>query len=473
MGLFVWRIPSIVRDVCSHGKIRGTAAALARDRRGSCRTQAATTKSVACDKSGGSAMVIEAAAMIPASAQARSHSRGTLESRISLSLILVAITVLALFFRRPDQFLHPYIWVEDGFYNLKTFAQHGAYVLIEPLAGYHLFAVKLLSYLAFSISVPWAPEIELVLIGTFTCAVILAIFLSPTHLPQPFLCAIAPLLVPMAPEVFAVAPYAGWWAGLLLFLVPLWRSREATPWRWFTILLGGLSSPIIVPIAGIQSARAIIDRSRIEIATAALCVLVAAVQFITFWSIAGIPMLATRPRDLLKDSIGLVGSFFVGSQPDHNYYLAAGAVAASFFGASVWAIRRGLDRYFLLFMMMAGAACFASLSRAPLSLIHPYLSGPRYFFYPFVLFIWAGIWIATQMRPWARYALAGSYMFVLAFAWSGMNWRHIPLDWRGYLALCAQSNGLELPIQWGHPIKGHTEVEWRAFSGEECRTFIR
>src|SRR5882757_6486402 len=96
-------------------------------------------------------------------------------------LALTVFTILVLFLRRPDQFLHPYIWVEDGWFNLRTFANHGAYVLIEPISGYEIFATKLLSYIAFSISILWAPEIETVLMVLMTCAVIIAIARSPTH----------------------------------------------------------------------------------------------------------------------------------------------------------------------------------------------------------------------------------------------------------------------------------------------------
>ena len=61
----------------------------------------------------------------------------------------------------------------------------------------------------------WAPEIALVLTVAFTCAVVVAVALSPTHLRWPYLCAIAVLTIPVDPEVYAVSLLAFWWAGLL------------------------------------------------------------------------------------------------------------------------------------------------------------------------------------------------------------------------------------------------------------------
>jgi hypothetical protein len=108
------------------------------------------------------------------------------------------------------------------------------------------FLPKLISYIAFSISILWAPEIETVLMVLMTCAVIVAIARSPTHLPAPFLCAIAVLLVPSGAEVFAVSAYANWWAGLLLLLPPIWR-QESQYVKNFFIIIWRLINPVDFP----------------------------------------------------------------------------------------------------------------------------------------------------------------------------------------------------------------------------------
>lgn len=54
------------------------------------------------------------------------------------------------------------------------------------------------------------------------------------------------LLVPTDREVFGVCLYTFWWTSFLLFLVVLWNERsQDIRWRLVSVLLGGLSSPVI------------------------------------------------------------------------------------------------------------------------------------------------------------------------------------------------------------------------------------
>ena len=382
-------------------------------------------------------------------------------------IALAAATVIVLFLRRPDQFLHPYIWIEDGYVTLKSFAEHGVGILTEPVNGQYLFASKLLSYIAFRTSVPWTPEIQVVLAALLTCAVVLAVALSPTHLPWPFLCALGTLLVPLGPEVFAVSAYGSWWAGLLLLLVPLWRSKQQGL-RWFCLLLGGLSSPIIVPIACIQALRAVCDRDRVEWMTTAICALIAIVQIATLWNS---PILASLQAPTVvgvaADVVRFVGSFFVGRK---GGYFVTGAIALVALASVAVMVRDRLDRYFVLTLAMFVGACMASTARLQISMIHQFLGGPRYFFYPFVLITWVGIWLAAKSSRRICFAMLVVYLVAIAIAAPGMSWRHNAIDWRAHLAICASSDGLSIPVLWwnGSP----SEIHWVHFLGQQCKAFI-
>lgn len=148
------------------------------------------------------------------------------DNRISVPLkaaALFLLTILVLFLRRPGQFSNPYLWVEDGTVTLRSFVDHGANILVEPVSGFHIFASKLLFFLAFRLSALHAPAIEAALAVVGTVMVVLAIAFSPTHLRYRGMCAIAPLVVPTDAEVFATSAYFFWWSGLLLILVPLWQ----------------------------------------------------------------------------------------------------------------------------------------------------------------------------------------------------------------------------------------------------------
>ena len=206
----------------------------------------------------------------------------TERSRKLQALLLALATLAILFARRPDQFLYPYLWVEDGTYILKAYAERRFASVIEPVQGYHILTSKIIALTAFKASILWTPEIALWLTVALTAAVVIAIALSPTHLPWRFACAVAVLLVPSNPEVFAVSEMSFWWAGLLLILALLWDPDRGKAWlRWLYIVLGGLSAPIIVPVCGLLGLRAVVERRWSEYAATAWLAIVAAVQLIT------------------------------------------------------------------------------------------------------------------------------------------------------------------------------------------------
>jgi hypothetical protein len=207
-------------------------------------------------------------------------SRSTVALRV---IALITFTIVVLVARRPDQFTHPYAWIEDGTIILPAYLDRGFDSIFEPVSGYLILSSKLIALSAFKLSAEYAPEIMVVLTTVFTCSVILAIALSPTHLPLPYLCAIATLIIPTDPEVFAISELSFWWAGLLSVLALLWDAERGRLWlRAGYLVFGGLSSPIVVPVAGLLVLRALVERRRSEFVAAAVAVAVAAIQIRTY-----------------------------------------------------------------------------------------------------------------------------------------------------------------------------------------------
>ena len=115
-------------------------------------------------------------------------------------LWVVFLSVLV--FRRPDQFLAPYIWVEDGTINLPDFLAHGWSFVAHPIVGYISLPIRVIFGLATSLSFRWLPEIAFVLAMLFAFGIVAAVACSPTALRHRFLCATAMLVIPTNPEVF-------------------------------------------------------------------------------------------------------------------------------------------------------------------------------------------------------------------------------------------------------------------------------
>lgn len=382
-------------------------------------------------------------------------------------LALTVLTVAILFARRPDQFLWPQMWVEDGFVTLRAFLEGGARILYQPLNGYLITATKLISYVAFTISVRWTPEIETALAVAFTCGVTIAIAFAPTHLRWPFLCALAALLVPTGSEVFAVSAYVFWWAALLLLLALLWDTDRGRPaLRLAFILVGGLSSALIVSLAPLFAVRAALACRRDDTIAAAFAALAAAAQAYAIYTQGAADVVAGTFDPLVawaavqKFVGGLVCLDALGP-----FMLLALALA-------VWFLRGRLDRYFYLLAAAYACVCASIVLRMPLDWflrMDATGEGVRYFFYPFVLLIWLLLWLAHESPSLVRWPTVAVIATSIALSLPDMQWRHDPIDWRAQLDACAKADRYELLVQY----LGTGGDAWHAkFTGEECRALL-
>lgn len=389
--------------------------------------------------------------------------------RIQIASLIVA-TVLILFARRPDQFLHPYMWVEDGRWTLPQYMDGGARIFLIYVSGYYITLTKLISYIAFSISISWAPEIQTALTVLCTCGVIVAIALSPTHLRAAPFCALAALLVPLDPEVFTIPAYAFWWAGFLLVLALLWKGQTKQPLRWFFVLLGGLSVPLAVSLFPLFVLRAAWERRRSEIIVAMVAAIPAAVQ--TF----GIYDHRRRygggtfyPIDLATIQAGI--ELFVGGFLRVRSYAP---IAVVMIALMAWRLRERLDRHFVFLVAIFAITCGSVALRIPLvSTLHdhpdPALIAPRYAFYPFVFLSWILIWLAAVSSTWARWAISAVLVAVTIPALPYMQRRADAIDWRAQLSACANSTEYQLPIHYN----GKAAEAWTLKrTGEQCRTML-
>ena len=393
------------------------------------------------------------------------EARPWLASPLFQAAILAAVTVLVLFLRRPDQFLHPYIWVEEGKYVLREYLNGGLWVLTKPLAGYSQLVVEdhRLSLLQAVHSLGAGDRTFLTV--AFSAGVVIAVALSPTYLRWPFLCAIAVLVVPTDAEVFAISAYAFWWAGVLLFLAVLWDADRGERWlRWLFILLGGLSSPILGAATMLIALRAVVERRRSEFLALGVA--------ISGRRRAGLRHAATA-CEVFRHQFGFDTVAARSSANMSGFFIA---MPASFSACSClpWRSprpgrrRARLDRYFYLLVLMFFVVAFVISLRLRTFGIDKFDTAPRYFFYPFILFSWILIWIAAVSTRPVRMGIAAAFAIALLVAGTGLSRRHDAVDWRAHLLACAKSDEYEMPFHYIGKAKKMWEVPSPARSAGAC-----
>jgi hypothetical protein len=386
--------------------------------------------------------------------------------------VLFALTIAVLDLRRPDQFTRPYIWVEDGTVILKGFAERGWNSFFDPVNGYLISITKLITLTAFQISALDAPAIAFWLTVLFTAGTIIAVATSPTHLRRPVLCAVMTLLIPTDSEVFGISEYAFWWAGLLLALAVLWdHSRGGTAWRALFTIVGGLSSPLIIPFAGFFVLRALLQRTRAELLCAGVAVATATIQGSLIHAQANLEGAPTLSAGLIADAAGkFIGYYAASLWVDDAGARDVGVILVAFIASTVVVSFERTDRFFWI---LAGLLCVSwvvVLARMPIAAVHPFLAGPRYFFYPYIFLSWLLLWLyAISPSPW-RFAVLGVTILAAAQGLPRLKRKHVELNWREQLLRCAASPQYEIPIHFN----GSAESLWRVrLTGQQCRDVIQ
>lgn len=389
-------------------------------------------------------------------------------------LLLALATFFVILYRRPDQFIAPYIWVEDGSINVHDYLNSGWYSLIHPIAGYYSLPIKFLHALSMSLSFRWFPEISFALCMVFTYAVLCAIAFSPTRLRWPFLCSLAVLLVPTDAEVFGVSLYAGWWGSLLALLPLFWVVEPSRSMlRLGCLSLGALSSPLILALLPLYAVRFAVLRQRID---AFALLLAGGLGALQAFAMSKTPPLAATTLGGFDPSL-VISKFF-------GYYLVSswgliqnglplilGLAFVMFLVASWFNHRRELGLTFVLLVSALAACALSSIMRQPLEVIHPTLAGPRYFFFPYVLLSWTLIQLASLEGSAIRLASCMLLAVGARNMLEGGRRVHGHIDWRSHIQACvASEQTYVIPVHFA----GDSAAVWSLpISSTQCRKLVQ
>jgi hypothetical protein len=397
--------------------------------------------------------------------------------------VKVALIALAFFAilcaRRWQQLLHPQVWDEDGVVILAQLAQVGPASLSLPVNGYLVSIDRLISAVGLFVSVAQYPAISTILAWAFIIAALLAISFSPLVIRGGRLLALGALLVPSDPEVFGIPLYVFWWAGLLIVAAALWRPREpGLAWRIGFVIVGGLSSPVILlglPLFLVRAA--VFRRDRGELITAGVAVVCAAIQLFTLHnSPFGVARSLLSVENLLRVPAQFLGNYLVGSfartnpSMGHDLLTVAGILSLVVVAAAVWNDRRHVWIWLPLLYLWFGSIALTA-ARIDVGAINPVTAGPRYFFYPFVFEAWFFLYVAfASSSPALRRIAVAILALATINALPAINRTHDDLHWAANVANCARfpDNAVyPIPVQFD----GHGAVGWvLPWTGSQCRS---
>ena len=385
------------------------------------------------------------------------------------ALIAAVGALVLLYLRRGMTLTQPQVWAEDGLYVVPQFLQDGWWSLFYPLHGYLILVSRLVSGLALTIAPQNYPLSSTVIAWTFTAVIAAYIAITPTLLRGRLWIALACFLIPADPEVLGTPLYTFWWSGLVLMVLVLWE-RELTNFglRLASVIICGLSSPIIVLTLPLMAARAVLLRTRMEITLFAAAALCAEIQMFLILRGEYREAVPTLTWKTVSISIGqFFGKFALEKQGADDYLLLTGIGVMAATALALWVIR---DRWvaFALLYLLAGSIAL-SVTRVDIRLIDPVLTAPRYFFYPFIVLAWILIEGLCNSRAPVLGRAAFGLVLIGALgnaAASGWSRGHDNIQWGLHVASCIHFDTYSMPIQF----TGDREVRWlREYSRTACR----
>jgi hypothetical protein len=366
-------------------------------------------------------------------------SSPTLRTGLVLSTVVVCLVVW--FLRRPDQFLHPYVWDEEFQILNRYQAQGFLHAALTPVEGYFVWPTSFTIAAAAATSFLHVPFIDY-WVGTawFTATICLILVpRSSIQLPWRMGFAVLLVLVPINPEVFGVTLYVFWWTSLWPVISLLW-SKDYWFVRIPVLVIGGMSSlagaAMVVPYALLF---ALTRQRRYLVGTAVLGVTLV-VQSAAYFSSARSAGTSFR---LAPVSIQELRNFsyyeFRWLNPTNSHFLAIGGACLLVAVVGVVMYGAAKDRTpqtHLSIALLVGLLVVGVLSAVPYPLgTDPILAGPRYYFLPYVVLGWLLLMIAAStthlsVRIAAVVLIAVSLISLVALPWAftrhddQVSWSH-------------------------------------------------
>ena len=402
--------------------------------------------------------------------------------------VLLAATALLLT-RRPDAFLNPQFWAEDGAFWFAQAYEQGAWAPFGiPHSGYLLTIARIAAAIAVAFPLRYAPAI-FNLVALVVQLAPLSVLLSArasvlASLPVRLVLGLLYVCIPNSFEIHMNVTNAQWHLALLFLLVVVLPASESRAWRafdWLVIVTAGLSGPfsfVMTPIAWVLH-----RKGRLSVARASVVTLCAAVQLAAMLFLGG----HVREQGPLGVSVGafskvvggqiVVGSLlgqkalaFLNLHPHPARYVFFALTLGALLASALVLLRGSLEhKAFLAFAALILAATLASSTGnvgAPAwpSLGYPGMGG-RYWFIPMLACLVTLVWLAGSRN--SLFLRAPAIVLLLLFPIGAvLDWRYRPFEdfrWGEHAAVVESSppgTRVTVPINpsgWGVILTAHPD----------------
>ena len=403
---------------------------------------------------------------------------------------LFLIFLFLLIVRRPSQFTHPFIWAEDGTHILVAYIDKGFSSIWSPINGYLVFTAKMINFVAFKASFFHYPIVASLLANFFIIFVLIAIVKSPTLLNNRSFIALSILLIPTDSEAFGVALYSVWWAGFLGLLCCFWdRSNKRYFLRILFTFLSFSSSPFSIFLLPILIVRCFLYRNIREYLIALFSI---SITFVQLSFILNSPS-ATQFVFPNQKMLGYIVSSYFGLYLFNEKNVIAFSVALSlaiFIAYLGYSSKTFENTSILCLLFMSIFSTYIRLGDV-FYVTHPYVAGPRYYFYPYILI---NIFLIHnfRLRPFnihlrkilsdrfslKNFEMVSKNLIIIVFmtmcishSVGKLTRTHDYISWQNSVKECVEASGYyDFPVFYDGNISTNTAIR---VASDDCRRLVK
>lgn len=347
--------------------------------------------------------------------------------------------LICLFFRRPDAFINPQFWAEDGTVFFKqSFDQRPLF--FTPYQGYLHLIPRIVAYLSTFFGVCAAPEIYNYISIITTVFVAHKLMSCRLKIPHKPLIALSVVLVPHSGEVFSNLTNLQWIVSILLIILIIQESPCAkfqVISDFVVLILIGLTGPFIVIFLPLIICRLWLNKgSPYNILFFLVSSVLACIQisFILTGDIGNVDGLCIKPDPWINViSNRFANTFFFGTklaEPGIELFI----VSMSLITFLVFSVKRsGFKKHILILLIAATLVLFSTFYkfRSVPDILIPVNNGDRYFYLIRLFMIWTLIVLLEHKNSLIRTA---SITILAVMLISSLMWfqdhRLIDHDWQ-------------------------------------------
>ena len=338
--------------------------------------------------------------------------------------------LLVLFARRPETFLNPQLWAEDGPIFFVQADEFGARALTLPSAGYHHFLLRLIAAVSSLLNAHLGPAVYVGISLLVLLAIVLALFSPRLDLPARPACALAIAFIPHTGEAIGNLTNLQWVCALGLVWLVL--ARDASTVRQHVTdavvaLVLGLTGTFSILFAPLFTWRAWRRRTATSLVLAVLVAITAGVQI---WTIAHSPPHPAGQENLTVETVALwlgfrlpAALFLPGDwaiRAPRGLLDVLGVLTAATLLVTAFLPGRHRERRLLLVAALV-AVIVGTIFRArhELTVFAGVNNGDRYLFIPKVLVAWLLIsgWSQAGWIRWSTLTACGLLLLTTATHW--------------------------------------------------------